>query len=247
MIFVWVFAGNGDFSFLTFRGPHEQASARVTRVDETGASENKSRVYANHYEFSVAGQPFAGTSYSTGNSATAGETVQVEYDASKPERSRIVGMRRAMFGPVVAFVVIFPLIGFALVYFALVTGMNRNRLLRDGVFATGKLIGKRPTNVSVNKRTVYELTFAFTAQDGRECEAKAHSSITDKLEDEAQEPLLYDPRDPSRAFVLDEAPARPRFNETGELRGRAGAALALMILPLIVIIGHGLVLLSKLK
>lgn len=247
MIFVWGFVANGDFSFLTFRGPFEQARARVTSVDDTRASENHSTIYANHYEYSVAGEPFAGTSYSTGNRPTEGETVEVEYAPSNPARSRIVGMRRAMFGPFVAFVLIFPLIGFALLYGGFVVGRNRNDLLRNGAFAYGTLTGKRPTNVTVNKRRVFELTFAFTAQDGRQWEAKARSSMTEKLEDEAQEPLLYDPNDPEKAFVLDEAPARPRFNENGEMTGRPAAAIALLILPAIVIVGHGLVLVAKLR
>jgi len=152
-----------------------------------------------------------------------------------------------MFGPFVAFVLIFPLIGAAIVYFSLTVGAKRNDLLRNGVLAYGTLTGKRPTNMTVNKRRVFELTYAFTAQDGRQCEATANSSITDKLEDDAQEPLLYDPNDPSRAFLLDDAPARPQFNEIGELKGRPAAAIALLILPAIVIIGHGLAMLAKLR
>lgn len=247
MIFVWGFVANGDYSSLTFRGPYDQSSAYVTRVDDTRARENGSRIYANHYEYSVAGQRFEGTSYSRGDHSHQGAFVRVEYTPSNPARSRITGMRRGMFGPFVAFVIVFPLIGFAIVYGSLVVGGKRNDLLRNGALAYGTLIGKRPTNVTVNKRRVFELTFTFTAQDGRQCEAKASSSITSKLEDEAQEPLLYDPNNPERAFLLDDAPARPQFNEIGELKGRPVAAIALLILPVIVLLGHGLVLLAKLR
>jgi len=239
MIFFWVFSANSDLSFLTFRGPHQVAQGKVLDVEGTSASENDQPVSANHYEYSVAGRSFRGTSYSTGDSAAAGATVPVEYDASRPERSRIAGMRRAMFGPGAALANLFPLIGLILLIPATRIGIRRNRLLREGVLANGELVNKAPTNMKVNNRPVYELTFAFTARDGRRCEAKARTSITERLEDEEQEPLLYDPNDPSFAYVLDEAPARPQFDMNGELRGRGLAALGWLIVPALVVVGHG--------
>jgi hypothetical protein len=245
MIFFWAFGMNGDFSFLTFRGELARVMGKVTTVEDTGASENKRRVRANHYEYSVAGQRFQATSYSTGDSKAPGESVTVEYKEGDPEASRIEGMRRKMFGPAVAFVVIFPLIGFAILVFAMKAGSHRTHLLQNGLFTTGKLISKEATNMTVNKRRVMELTFEFTARDGRRCQAKARTTDTARLEDEAQEPLLYDPENPETAYVLDEIPSRPAINGLGELEGRPVAAFASLILPLIVIAGHGFVALVK--
>lgn len=235
MIFFWVFAGNADLSFVTFRGAITETIGRVTNVESTGASENDQTVMANHYEYSVAGKRLTGTSYTTGSSASPGEEVKVEYKDGDPQESRISGMRRGMFGPFVFIVTIFPFIGFVIVYFATKWGFRRAQLLRVGVLTTGKLIGKAPTNMTVNKRRVYELTFEFTSRDGRRCEAKARSSDTARLEDEHAEPLLYDPSDPSRAYLLDEVPGRPGIDGTGELVGRPVAGLLSMILPGIVI------------
>jgi hypothetical protein len=100
--------------------------------------------------------------------------------------------------------------------------------------------------MTVNKRRVYELTFSFTSRDGRRCEAKTRTSITERLEDESQEPLLYDPHNPEIAYVLDEAPARPQFEMNGELQGRGLVALGWLVLPLLVVLGHGYVALLKL-
>ena len=99
MIFFVVFGTNADLSVLTVREPDGHAVGRVTRIEETGASENHQRVEAAHYEFSVAGRLFTGKSYSTGGSPATGANVTIEYDEDNPERSRIAGMRRAMFGP----------------------------------------------------------------------------------------------------------------------------------------------------
>src|SRR5215470_1081130 len=63
-IFFWVFAANADFSFLTFKGASGRATGTATRVVDTSASQNRSRIHANHYEYSVAGKTFEGISYS---------------------------------------------------------------------------------------------------------------------------------------------------------------------------------------
>jgi len=247
MIFVWTFVSNVDLSFITFRGAIERTTGHVTQVVETNAKESHTRIYANHYAYSVGGQLHEGVSYSKGDDLAAGAQVDVEYKASNPAVSRIAGMRTGMFSPAVLFVVIFPAIGAVLIYAGFVSGKRRNYLLGNGMFTTGKLVGKRPTNMRVNKRTVYELTFEFTAIDGRQCKATANSSITDKLEDESEEPLLYDPNDPEKACLLDDAPARPQFNEIGELRGNMVKAMALLILPAIVMAANALALVLKLR
>jgi len=246
MIFAWAFAGNADFSSLTFRGEHARATGHVTSVENTGASENNSPVVAHHYEFSVDGTRFNGTSYTTGGSTSEGEEVTVEYDEGNPERSRIEGMRRAQFGPMVTLVLIFPLIGVLLVAFATRSGFRRNHLLRHGLLSSGKLLGRERTNMTVNNRPVWKLTFEFTDRNGQRHEATANTTDTDRLEDEAQEPLLYDPNNPAKAFVLDEVPSRPQFEPNGELRGRPLAGLLSVIIPGIVIAANLLVVAFKL-
>jgi hypothetical protein len=238
MIFFWVFAGSADLSFVTLRGELARTMGRVTNVEPTGASENNQTVMANHYEYSVAGQRLTGTSYTTGSSTAAGENVTVEYKEGNPVRSRIAGMRTGHFGPVVFIVTIFPLIGALIILFTTRGGFRRAGLLRTGVLTTGTLVGKEPTNMTVNKQRVYELTFAFTARDGRRCEAKVRSHEPSRLEDEHAEPLLYDPDDPSRAYVLDEVAGRPEIDGTGELVGRPVAAVLSLIIPGLVIGAH---------
>lgn len=246
MIFFWVFVGNSDFSFVTLRNA-ERTTGKVTRIEETGASENDTVVVANHYEYSVAGQRLTGTSYTTGNRAAAGEEVTVEYAPGNPAKSRIAGMRTAQFGKGVLLVVIFPLIGFLMLYFAMRGGLKRARLLRNGIFTTGRLIDKEPTNMTVNDRRVYELTFEFISRDGRRCEAKTRTSVPALLEDEHDEPLLYDPDYPSNVYLIDELPSRPEINGVGELIGRPMAAGLALILPAIVIGAHALYFYAKLN
>lgn len=246
MIFFWAFGGNADLSFLTFRGPHERTTGKLMSVENTGASENERPVEALHYEFSVNGERVLGTSYTTERNMAEGDTVPIEYSADDPSRSRIAGTRRGQFSPAVLLVSIFPLIGAGILIPTTLMGAKRNRLLREGLFTTGVLKSKEPTNMTVNKRRVYELRFDFTARNGQRYEARARSTDTARLEDETQEPLLYDPNDPTRAYVLDEAPARPQLEMNGELKGKPIAAILSLIIPALVIGGHTLIALFKL-
>ncbi len=245
-MFCWFFAMNADFSFVTFRGEVTRIAGEITGIEKTKASEGGSKtrsgtpVYANHYAYSIAGQRFNGVSYETGSSRSVGEKVPVEYLAHNPEASRIEGMRRAMFGPLVSLVVIFPLVGAVIAIASMLAGRKRNALLRNGIVANGKLIEKRATNMQVNKQPVYALTFEFTARDGQRHKVTTNTHDSRRLEDEALEPLLYDPANPSKAYLLDEIPARPTVTPDGQLEGRPRLALALLIIPLITIAGHGL-------
>jgi Protein of unknown function (DUF3592) len=239
-IFFVVFGLQSDFSFVTFRNARGRTTGRVIETKSTGASENEQTVQATHYEYSIAGSTLRGTSYTTGSAPEQGAEVTVEYDESNPLRSRVEGMRRGMFGPWAVISGIFPLIGVVILYFAAKYGVRRNRLLRNGLLTTGRLTDKEPTNMTVNKRRVWKLTFEFFDRRGQRREAFAQTTDTQRLEDESAEPLLYDPEDPARAYLLDEAPARPQFHMTGELIGRPNAALAALIIPTIVIGGYTL-------
>jgi uncharacterized protein DUF3592 len=246
-IFFWGFVSNADFSFFDFRPPYVLAAGRVTEVENTNARINKQPVMAHHYKYAVAGETFTGTSYTTGTELSSGDVVTVEYKADDPSRSRIQGMRRKQFGPGVVFVTIFPLIGLGILIAATRMGHKRSRLLRDGIFTTGVLKAKRATNMTVNKRRVFALTFEFTGRDGRQHQTEANTSLPARLEDEAQEPLLYDPDNPSQAYLLDQAPSRPKLEMNGDLVGNPVVAGLCLILPVLVIGANALMILYKLK
>jgi hypothetical protein len=94
---------------------------------------------------------------------------------------------------------------------------------------------------------VYKLTFEFTDRDGRRHEATARTSVPERLEDDRREPLLYDPTRPSRAYLLDQVPSRPRFGPTGQLRGAPFSAPLRLVLPALVVGFHGWVVLQYLR
>ena len=243
MIFFWTFVMQADLSFATFRNATGRATGRVLETRETGASENKQKVHASHYQYSVAGRTFEGTSYTTGGAPAQGDEVEVEFDEGNPSRSRIAGMRRAPFGPGVLFVILFPAIGLIWLVLATRSGIRRNHLLAQGILTQATFKKMEATNVRVNRRTVYALHFEFTDRLGQRQQTTARTTDVERLRDDATEPLLYDPERPSRAYLLDELPARPTVEQNGDLAGRTGTAIALLILPAIVLGAHALLVL----
>jgi hypothetical protein len=240
MIFVWVFVGQLDWSFLTFRGPLATCPGVVTGNASANASENKQDVFRIGYTFTTpGGQERAGVSYALGSGPAVGSKVTVEYHAENPGRSRIQGLRTGAFSPFAMFVVIFPLIGAVFVAFGLRRGVRGVRLLAHGLLAEGKMVARSATSMRVNKQTVFEYTFVFTAEDGKLYQAvgRTHTGL---LEDEDREPLVYDPWDPRRAVMLGCLPGDPRIDEDGRIRVKHPlAGLAAAVIPLAAIVGNG--------
>jgi hypothetical protein len=240
MVFVWIFAGKGDYtSAFIMRGNLESAPAVVTGVRNTRFSEGGSKhsrgtpIYAYHYKFQREGIDYQGTSYRLGQgNGREGDETTVEFPAGKPRYSRIKGMRRAMFGPVVAMVLLFPAVGLTLVVPSVFQGWRNLRLLKDGETAQGTLITKEPTNVKVNNRTVYKLTFEFSDQSGQTRQAIAKTYLPEKLEANRSELLFYDPNNPSAATLLDNLPGKQALTERGEIQPCGfGAGLRAVLLP----------------
>jgi hypothetical protein len=149
-------------------------------------------------------------------------------------------MRAAVFGPLVTFVVLFPLIGLCFILAGMRRGRKAIRLLKHGKQAAGKLISKKSTGASVNDRPVYKMTFQFTADDGRNYQAVARTHLDELLTDDASEPLVYDPWKPASATLLDHLPGSPRIGDDGGIRNDGTwRGLLVAILPFVSVVGHG--------
>lgn len=242
MIFAWIFVGNADFSFIYFIGNKTvQVEAKVVDCRETGAEINDREVYENHYKFFTPdGLEHEDFSYSTGIELNPGANVTVEYPSGKPEMSRIKGMRRQQFGLLVLFVLIFPLIGLIIVFFAFRSGVRIYRVLRNGIVTRGKLIDKQRTNATINDEIVYKFTFSFTDENGNKHSISNKTHRTDLLEDDREEQLIYNPDNPSQAYMIDIISGKLKINEAGDIEGASLlSAILALIIPFITIFGNG--------
>lgn len=233
MVFVWIFdAGAGVAEWIRFSGDVETVQGTTTGWRPTSLSINEVQVYETLYAFELPdGRSFTGSSFETGSWRGDGQAVAVEYLEGEPSVSRIQGMRWSQGGIGVAFVFIFPLVGLLMGLAGLRRGLRALRLLRHGEVTHGVLRSKEPTGTKINERPVLRMTFEFDvpAQGTFEVEAKTHRP--ERLEDEDRELLVYDPRDPDAAVLLDELACEPRVGDRGELLARRpGPPTALYLL-----------------
>jgi hypothetical protein len=242
MVFFWAFAMNADLSGYYFDEEIEVVEGISLGANATNASENEIPVYATDYSFRTDdGIEYHGVSYATGEWVEAGQTLRVEFPKGNPEISRIQGMRMKIFSPFVLFVVIFPGVGLVFILLGLRRSFRALRLLRNGVMTYGLLVSKKRTNVKINGRTVYKISFKYFDRQGGEYIYKLRTPVPYPLMDEDKEGLLYLRNKPSCAIMVDSLPAAAKLNDKGELEPvPVLRALFLMLAPLGTTIGHGI-------
>ena len=155
-------------------------------------------------------------------------------------------MRASSGGLAAAFVFLFPMIGIALARAGLRSGFRARRLLAEGRLAHAALASEEETAMEVNGRRVRKLTFRFTADTGGTYEAVASTHEPHRLKDDETERVVYDPRHPADAVLIDNLPGRPGIDArgafvSGGFGGRVRALLCLVV-PAATILGHGLFL-----
>jgi len=79
------------------------------------------------------------------------------------------------------------------------------------------------------------VTFAFTTDAGQVSRAQISTRHPGVLEPSRQTLLLYDPAHPDRALIVEDMKCEPRFNDRGGFRAPEAGALALMLLPAVLI------------
>jgi hypothetical protein len=238
MIFVWAFVGNSDLvAQLLFRGATARAEATVTGTVETGASENHVRIHEVRYSYVHEGQPHSGVGYTDEPEAFAtGRTLELEVLRAQPERSRVPGLRMKEFGAGSLFTLLFPAIGLGLALAGLPRSLRVLRLLRSGTATTGRLVDRQRTGGSVNERPIFRAIFEFRDQRGMTRLAEAKTHLVERLADEAEEHLLYDPDAPGLAVMLDDLPAKLIIRSDGHLAvGNPFATFFRVLLPLSII------------
>ena len=218
LVFVWAFdPGSAIVSAVRFGGEVVTAEGIVSGWEETSWTVNEQPVFATRYDYAdVEGRRHSGASFATGSYLQPGERVTVEYLVTDAAISRILGMRTTPGGVWLAFVLIFPLVGLALALAGMRRGLKARRLMSTGQLALGTLTSKEPTSTKVNNQTVYRLTFEFEAAAGGTYQVVGRTHRPHELEDEPRERLVYDPRNPSDAALLDELPCRPGIDSRGD-------------------------------
>jgi hypothetical protein len=146
MIFVFIFVIFGrTFPALLLLGADNRAVGTVISVEGTHSSENDEPVYRNNFTFRAADdREYQQHSFTTGSHFAPGQSVDIVYLSVNPRLAVIKDARYSTFDAFVLFTVIFPAIGFGLMFAGRPRRPGRYlRLLRRGLVAGGKVIAKR--------------------------------------------------------------------------------------------------------
>jgi hypothetical protein len=254
LLFFSAFGWYADLtSMIYFRGELAQVKGVITSSRNTGyvtggSKRSKGRsIYEQHYSFTAAdGKQYQGVSYEDINGSRSGYEALIEYRPSNPNISRVYGNRKNILPPLAILTAIFPLIGSLFIIKGVKQGIKANQLLENGRLEMGRLISKYPTNVRINKRAVYKMTFEFALPDQSKFQVTTKTHITELLENESQEPLLYEPNNPNNAIMIDNLPGQPCIDEAGNLQVKSAAsALLSLIIPSLSAIANGMLILYK--
>lgn len=247
MLIASFFMPNSDWKHTFIPGPWEEVEGVVVTKESTNTTINDNNVHKYVHKFTYNGKEYVGKSYSL-RYFEPGKPVGVTVNARWPRFSRITG---AMTGPTpkfAAFVLIFPLVGFSM----MIPGIRRQAkaldLLRNGAFTRGQLREKKPTGTVITINDVvypeYEFTFDFE-HAGKTYQAIARTHITEPLEDETLEAILFYPDHPSFNVVYDGISHTPRMDQAGNFipapLSHAWVLLAPLFSVLILAIGFKLI------
>jgi hypothetical protein len=207
------------------------AMATIGVVEPSGSSEDDRPIYRVHYTFvDMAGVERSGESFTQDGTVTG--TRVVDYVTDDPDASCLGGMRGRPFGWFPLVVLTFPVVGLWLALSQLRTGRMATRLLRHGVPTRGRLVEKRETSASIDENLIFELTFEYEV-GGIQHRTAVKTLSPAPLEDDAEEPMLYDPQDPSIATPLDHLPGEPRIASDGTLLAIPGIAVHVLVMPIV--------------
>lgn len=210
-VFPIVFGSLTDFrSSFVFKDSDPIVPGVITSINNTRSSVNHQPVYAYGFSFEINGTTYKGQAFAT-HPYSVSDAVPVQYKADEPATARIQGTGTAPFSIWIFFSsLVFPLSGCLLIVLSARKARKHIYLVEQGTLTTGRVTRQKRTMSKVNNQRVYKVFFEFILSDGTIQEAHVKTHRTDQLGDEAKEPLVYDPLNPSSAVLLDALPKAVR-------------------------------------
>ncbi len=185
-------------------------SGRIEERTETGMSENDRHVFQFDFSFRANdGREYTGTSYRTGGGPDKDSEVKIAYLPDNPAICTIQGYRTSQFGWGGGFVIIFPLIGFGIVFFTVRSILRTQGILKNGFFAMGTVESVESTNMRVNNQVRYKVTIGFDDIHGRRqtstCNAYGRDADRARQRRDENEKIgvLYNPGNVKHIFLAN--------------------------------------------
>lgn len=197
-------AGTTNVAGVEATGPLQGA---VTQVVETRLEINDRKVWGYDFQYSLGGQVYQGSCYTTGKRWFVGQRVPVQYLPTEPQVARIAGARLSKGGNVGWFSPVFPLIGLGIAGGALRARRNTLWLLERGRLAEAQVESVERTGAEVDYKPEYKVTLRF-AEGGLRTTVtiRYHSPelvtfAETRLQSGQPVFVLYDPDKPTRLII----------------------------------------------
>lgn len=221
--FVLIFIGSGTFLIITqtmnFKSYFVSESALVSTegvvtnvsIASSGRKSN-SKSWEVQFKFSDKTETILeGKCYSFSDRFKEGDEVKVLYSESFPSVAKIEGTEFNKFGLwLIGVLLLFPLGGILTLIKHFAECKKNLNILANGILTKGKVVAKSATGGKVNKKQVYKITFEFTDAQKNIVRSYLDTHKTERLQDEAEEPIVYLPSSPEKALMLDSLPESVR-------------------------------------
>lgn len=189
----------------------------ITEVRKSNMSINDAAVMEYGFSYTPTEgdrQPRQGRCFTTGERWTKEAEVAVRYLSDTPEVACVDGARLTKGGGFGLFVIIFPLVGYGMVVFYVMSRRQTARLLREGLAAEVDILFVEETNVTMNRQRVYKIVLTTPGQAGGPPVTIKRVNRADldlagrHAADKQPVFVLYDPRKPTR-LIFPEALLEP--------------------------------------
>lgn len=221
---------------MSFDGSWEETTGIVEEIHNTNAEVNNREVYRYVFSYNLEGKSLRSSSYSsTTNNIRMRDVVTINYKSGNHLRAKIEGMTSEIFPSWIAFVTIFPIIGFFLLLGGLHKGKKKVNLLTNGKFTYGQQLSKTDSGSRINKRIVWTYEFTFTVNN-KSYIAKCQTHQSHLVEDDNKEVVLYMPDNPEDSTIFDAISGVPAIDNMGNLEAAPFSNIKYLIIPILSIV-----------
>lgn len=234
-VFIMLFSLADTVKQLSDDGKWSTTAGTLQRIEQTNTTINDNRIYQYFFTYNADGRALVGSSYAPHNiMLSPNKPVTVEYKPNEPARARIQGMDESMlpWWMFLPFGIPF-IVGIVFVIIGLRSNKKALNLLINGLWARGTMISKNVTNTRINRRMVYRYEFEFLAKNEQRHIAICRTHLTERVEDEQQEIILFDRENPDYNVVYDAIAVAPQINSRGGFERAANWRFVLFIAPLL--------------
>lgn len=242
---ILVFLRHADIAGLwRYDGELETTTGRITAVERTSASQGGGKhrrgtpIQRIEFEFERGGERLSGVSYGAVLPPELGATVKVEMPAGEPQFARIENLRSDLFGAEALMVLLFPAFGLAALLLSQWHATKELALARNGHAALGRTLEVARRQFR-RKRRSFNVVYEFEAE-GRTIRDDDTTQRERVYEDPCGLRILYDPNDPEKHWVVDDASLPLVVDAMGRIQSPPAGKLALrFILPTLLVLSLG--------